>query len=160
MLFRSAHAATSSVGTLLRERVARIDATRGRRAGGGGEALLIARELAVAGIAPHASLQAISIVCRMCLGGRGCYGDQGGERCESEDDATHFNLLRERVDGNVSELGSSEACHAYLGVGGMPCVRDVAHHDAAGGQQCDLRHSSRWGSGPIVADLRASIPEN
>ena len=31
---------------------------------------------------------------------------------------------------------------------------------AAGGQQCDLRHSSRWGSGPIVADLRASIPEN
>jgi hypothetical protein len=40
----------------------------------------------------------------------------------------------------------------------MPCVRDMAHHDAAGGQQCDLRHSSRWGSGPIVSRLARVDP--
>ena len=58
-----ARAANSSVIIGLRVRVARVDATIGRCAGGAGGTLLVARELAVAGIALAAALQAVSVVC-------------------------------------------------------------------------------------------------
>ena len=126
-----------SVIALLRERVARIDAAIGRRAGGRGLTLLVTRELAVAGITPHAALQAVSVVGGVGLGCRNGRGDQGRERCEGEDgDACRSPLewVQEGLRTGTFERGTSAQsacsrasptlCRACLGV---RCGRRVRH---------------------------------
>lgn len=78
---------------LARERMARIDTAGGACARCGGPALLKGRELAVAGMAPVSSLQAITTPC-------GGWRDRKGDHNEADSrQAGKQNLAHERLLG-------------------------------------------------------------
>jgi hypothetical protein len=120
-LMRRQHAALS-VPAASRKRVARIDPAIGRRAGSGRHALLVVRELTIAGIAPASTLQTIFVVLCVGLGCRQRRGDQCAECCEREDGVAHAASPFGSMDGEYqpslarSEMGPT-LCRGRLGVG-------------------------------------------